>query len=194
MGLTGMMCSTNYQMLYGKRDQDGASALPYARMMLRAGLAACVEQLHTISPELATLFLDVSLENENLTDLFLLSAWGTLTARMHPSLTETVIRSLARSDFTAEQILAHLKPVMVYLRWKKQDLFALSSLVRLLRGSLIDELVTIYDHRAGRGCQPVMLLIDEAGRTSHTHAGRPCYDCCRAGYKHMPGSTIPFSA
>ena len=96
MGMIGMMCSTNYQMLYGKRDQDGASALPYARMMLRTGLAAWVEQLHTISPEHATLFLDVSLENANLTDRFLLSAWATLTAQMRPLLTEMVIRSLAR--------------------------------------------------------------------------------------------------
>ena len=55
--------------------------------------------------ELATIFLDVSLENANLTDRFLLSAWGTLTARMRPLLTETVVRSLAHSDFTAEQII-----------------------------------------------------------------------------------------
>jgi len=54
----------------------------------------------------------------------------------------------------------------VYLRWKEQDLLALSPLVRLLWGSLIDELVTTYDQRAGSGCQPVMLLIDEAGRTA----------------------------
>jgi len=31
---------------------------------------------------------------------------------------------------------------------------------------LIDELVTTYDQRAGNGCQPVILLIDEAGRTA----------------------------
>ena len=54
----------------------------------------------------------------------------------------------------------------MYLRWKEQDLLALSPLVRLLWGSLIDELVTTYDQRAGNGCQPVMLLIDEAGRTA----------------------------
>src|SRR5207302_8970622 len=39
-------------------------------------------------------------------------------------------------------------------------------LVRLVWGSLINELVTIYDSRAGNGCQPVMLLVDEAGRTA----------------------------
>jgi type IV secretory pathway TraG/TraD family ATPase VirD4 len=37
-------------------------------------------------------------------------------------------------------------------------------LVRLLWGSLIDELTTTYDRRGGKGCNPVLLLIDEAGR------------------------------
>jgi len=152
--------------IFAAAKGEGIAALPYARMMLRAGLAACVEQLHTISPELATVFLDVSLESASFTDRFLLSAWGTLTARMRPLLTETVVRSLAHSDFTAEQIIRSPKPVTVYLRWKEQDLLTLSPLVRLLWGSLIDELVTTYDQRAGRGCQAVMLLIDEAGRTA----------------------------
>jgi type IV secretory pathway TraG/TraD family ATPase VirD4 len=106
------------------------------------------------------------LESANLSDRFLLSAWGTLTARMRPLLTETVVRSLVHSDFTAEQIVLSPKPVTVYLRWKEQDLLALSPLVRLLWGSMIDELVTINDNRAGVGCQPVLLLIDEAGRTA----------------------------
>src|SRR5205085_5077092 len=37
---------------------------------------------------------------------------------------------------------------------------------RLLWGSLIDELLTTYDDNQGSGCQPVLLLIDEAGRTA----------------------------
>jgi type IV secretion system protein VirD4 len=152
--------------IFAAAQREGVAALPYARMMLRAGLAACVERLHTVSPELATIFLDVSLESANLSDRFLVSVWGTLTARMRPLLTETVVRSLAHSDFTPENIITSSKPVTVYMRWKEQDLLALSPLVRLLWGSLIDELVTMYDHRAGNGCQPVLLLIDEAGRTA----------------------------
>jgi type IV secretion system protein VirD4 len=147
-----------------KREQT--AALPYTRAMIRSGLAACVERLQSSSQELATLFLDVAVEHANLADRFLLSAWGTLTAKLRPLLTETVIRSLARSDFTAEQIMTQEKPVTVYLRWKEQDLAALSPLVRLLWGTLIDELVTTYDNQAGNGCRPVLLLIDEAGRTA----------------------------
>lgn len=57
-------------------------------------------------------------------------------------------------------------PVTVYIRWKEQDLLALSPLVRLFWTSIIDELITIYDKRNGRSCRPVLLLIDEGGRTA----------------------------
>lgn len=152
--------------IFAAAGRQEAAALPYTRKMLRVGLAGCVEQLHAVSPEMATVFLDASLEKANLDDRFLLSAWGTLTTRLHPLLTETVIRSLAHSDFTPEEIITNSRPVTVYLRWREQDLLALSPLVRLLWGSLIDELVSTYDRRAGKDCQPVMLLIDEAGRTA----------------------------
>ncbi len=33
-------------------------------------------------------------------------------------------------------------------------------------GALIDELITTYDKTAGKNCKPVLLLIDEAGRTA----------------------------
>src|SRR5512144_479241 len=58
------------------------------------------------------------------------------------------------------------KPVSVYLRWPERDLLALSPLVRLLWGTIIDELVTSYDKRGDSNCNPVLLLIDEAGRTA----------------------------
>jgi type IV secretory pathway TraG/TraD family ATPase VirD4 len=38
--------------------------------------------------------------------------------------------------------------------------------VRLLWGSLIDELITAYDASSGKNCHPVLLLMDEAGRTA----------------------------
>ena len=38
--------------------------------------------------------------------------------------------------------------------------------MRLLWGSLIDELTTTFDAAQGKHCQPVLLLIDEAGRTA----------------------------
>ena len=38
--------------------------------------------------------------------------------------------------------------------------------MRLLWGSLIDELITTYDALQGKNCREVLLLIDEAGRTA----------------------------
>src|SRR5512147_921893 len=58
------------------------------------------------------------------------------------------------------------RPVTVYLRWPERDLLALAPLVRLIWGSLIDELISTYDRNHGSGCNPVLLLVDEAGRTS----------------------------
>jgi type IV secretion system protein VirD4 len=118
------------------------------------------------TPRLSTQFLNVDYEHANLSDRFLTSAWGTLDTRMRPLLTETVIRSLSGADFTAGELMLGERPVTVYLRWPERDLLALSPLVRLLWGSLIDELITTYDRKQGRGCNPVLLLVDEAGRTS----------------------------
>src|SRR5205823_10365552 len=85
---------------------------------------------------------------------------------MRPLLTETVVRCFTHSDFTAEQMMRSGSPVTIYLRWKEQNLLSLSPLVRLLWGSLMNELTTTYDSNQGNGCQPVLLLIDEAGRTA----------------------------
>ena len=145
---------------------EGAAPFPYVRHLIRAGLPQAAARLNAINPDLATQFLDVTYEKANFSDRFLLSAWGTLTARMRPLLTETVIRSLAGADFRAQDLLTAPKPITVYLRWPERDLLALSPLVRLVWGSLIDELTATYDEAKGVSCQPVLLLIDEAGRTA----------------------------
>ena len=74
--------------------REGVAPLPYTRSLIRSGLAAVAERLNQVDPALATQFLDVSFSDANLADRFLLSAWGTLTARMRPLLTETVVRCL----------------------------------------------------------------------------------------------------
>jgi type IV secretion system protein VirD4 len=146
-----------------------AEAVPpllYVRHMIRSGLKQTAERLNIINPELTTQFLDVPFSDANFSDRFLLSAWGTLTARLRPLLTETVIRSLAGCDVLASDVITAATPITVYLRWPERDLLALSPLVRLIWGSLIDELITTYDVAQGNNCNPVLLLIDEAGRTA----------------------------
>ncbi len=140
--------------------------LPYTRGITRLGLKGAAKRLHELSPELATQFLDVSFQDANFTDRFLLSAWGTLTASIKPLLTETVVRCLSASDFAPAALMQTDRPITVYLRWPERDLLALSPLVRLVWGSLIDELITTFDKVEGKGCKPVLLLVDEAGRTA----------------------------
>jgi type IV secretion system protein VirD4 len=140
--------------------------LPYVRHMIRSPLPDVAARLNTINPDLATQFLDVPYEQANFDDRFLLSAWGTLTARLRPLLTETVIRSLAGNDFSASELMTSDVPITLYLRWTERDLLALSPLVRLIWRTLIDELITTYDNARGYNCQPVLLLVDEAGRTA----------------------------
>jgi type IV secretion system protein VirD4 len=146
--------------------EEGIPPLPYARLMIRAGLSRAARRLRALSTELATQFLDVEFEEANLSDRFLLSAWGTLTARMRSLLTETVVRTVSGTDLNVPDVMQGTSPVTVYLRWPERDLLVLSPLVRLIWGSIIDELITTYDKREGKACQPALLLIDEAGRTA----------------------------
>jgi type IV secretion system protein VirD4 len=153
------------QMFLASRAEAIAPFL-YARFLIRSGLTYTAARLDQVDPQLATQFLENNFSKANLTDRFLVSCWGTLTTRIRPLLTETVIRSLTHSDFTPEELLCAEKPISVYIRWKEQDLLSLSPLVRLLWGTLMNELITTYDKNQGNGCQPVLLLIDEAGRTA----------------------------
>src|SRR6266700_3108253 len=152
--------------LFSAARIEGRAPFPYVRSLIRSSLRSCAQRLNTVNPDLATRFLYADFQDANFENKFLVSSWETLTAWLEPLLAETVIRSLTRSDFTPEQIMRGDKPVSVYLRWKERDLLALSPLVRLLWGTLIDELITVYDDCQGNGCKPVLLLIDEASRTA----------------------------
>jgi type IV secretory pathway TraG/TraD family ATPase VirD4 len=137
--------------------------------MERLGLKDAAKRLHTQSPELARQFLGGDIKQTSFTDdRFLLSACGTLSARIYLLLTEEVIRCFTGSDFTAKDILTSKKPITVYLRWPESQLLALSPLIRLMWGSLINDLINTYDRLEAEGrkeeCQDVLLPIEEAGR------------------------------
>ncbi len=144
----------------------GYKPLTFIRQIVRVGLPDAAAWVNAVSPELATQFLDVRFDQANFSDKFLLSAWSTLSTNMRCLLTETVVRCFAGSDFTPSELMQTDAPVTVYLRWPERDLLALSPLIRLVWGSLIDGLITTYDNNQGKGCRPVLLLIDEAGRTA----------------------------
>jgi type IV secretion system protein VirD4 len=145
---------------------EGYPPLPYVRHMIRSPLPDVATRLNTIRPDLATQFLQARFEAVDFDNKFLVSAWETVTSRLKPLLTETVVRTLAGTDVTPQEIMCSKQPVTVYLHWPERDLLALSPLVRLLWGSLIDGLLSPYDQAQGKRCKPVLLLIDEAGRTA----------------------------
>jgi type IV secretion system protein VirD4 len=133
--------------------------------------------------------LDRKFEDADFSDRYLQSSWSTLTGDMDPIITETVLASLARSDFTPEDILCgretivegrpQRRPVTIYLRFPESRLLALSPLVRLIWSALLDELISLYDQRTGNGCNPVLALIDEAGTSPIP--GLPRYAATVAG-------------
>src|SRR3712207_2319190 len=152
---------------------EAHAPLPYAAHLMNSGLVAAAARLDAVSEgaglpaekNLATRFLDAQFNEASFSDRFLQSAWSTLTAKLYPVTTETVIRSVAVSDFHPSELICGSEPVTVYLRWPELHLLSLTPLIRLVWSSLIDELTATYDSRKGRNCRPVLLLIDEAART-----------------------------
>jgi type IV secretion system protein VirD4 len=153
------------QILLAARLED-KPPLPYVNYMIGSGLLAVAAKLDTLSPQLSTKFLDQEFTDADFSDRFLQSAWSTLTTKLYPILTETVIRSLAGSSFKAEDLMRAKRPITVYIRVPEIRLLALSPLIRLLFGSFLDDLTATYDKHQGQGCRPVLLLADEAGRTA----------------------------
>src|SRR4030095_5747342 len=95
---------------------------------------------------------------------FLTSCWETATSRLYPILSDEILRCFNGSDFTAECLLTSQRPITVYLRLPEADLKALAPMVRLISQTIIHDGITLYDKRKGKGCFPLLLLLDEAGR------------------------------
>jgi type IV secretion system protein VirD4 len=127
--------------------------------------------LQAVSPDLATTFLSGAYNSEKDYDekKFLASSWETATARLYPILSDELLRCFDGSDFTAEGLLLAPTPVTVYLRLPEADLEALAPVVRLIFQTIIHDAITTYDKRQGRGCAPVLFLLDEAGRVKIPH-------------------------
>jgi type IV secretion system protein VirD4 len=153
------------QLLHAARIEQVAP-LSYVAAMINEPIKAVAGRISSISPQLATRFLDDTIATADFQNKFLLSGWGTLTSRLDSLLATSIVQCFAGNDFTPRELMCAEKPITVYLRWPERDLLVLSPLVRLMWGTLIDELITAYDTVQGNGCKPVLLLIDEAGRTA----------------------------
>src|SRR5215217_4528316 len=147
--------------------------LPYAGQLMNLPINQVAAHLNALSPELATKFLSAVYDPEKDYDekKFLTSSWETATSRLYPILSDELLRCFDGSDFTASEIITSPKPITVYLRLPEAELLALEPVVRLVFQTLIHDMQTTYDKRPGRtskekGCYPVLLLLDEAGRVA----------------------------
>jgi type IV secretion system protein VirD4 len=145
--------------------------LPYAGQLMNLPINQVAAHLHAVSPALAIKFLSGVYNPEKDYDekKFLTSSWETATSRLYPILSDELLRCFDGSDFTASDILTSPAPITVYLRLPEGELLALAPVVRLIFQTLIHDMQTTYDKRPGRtgkekGCYPVLLLLDEAGR------------------------------
>jgi type IV secretion system protein VirD4 len=147
--------------------------LPYAGQLMNLPINQVAAHLHAVSPDLATKFLSGAYNPEKDYDekKFLTSSWETATSRLYPILSDELLRCFDGSDFTASDIITSPQPITVYLRLPEAELLALAPVVRLVFQTLIHDMQTTYDKRPGRaakekGCSPVLLLLDEAGRVA----------------------------
>jgi type IV secretion system protein VirD4 len=152
--------------LFQAARREGIAPLPYLRHMIRLGLQNTARRLNSIDPALATAFLDADLETAHLeSNRTLTSAWSTLTTRLTPFLTETLVRCFTGSEVSAGAIMRGPRPVTVYFRLEEAHLERLAPFVRILVESLVKELISTWDRFQGQGCRRVLLSLDELGVT-----------------------------
>jgi type IV secretion system protein VirD4 len=144
----------------------GNSPFPFVSEVSKYGLNTLVRTISVIDPAIANRLVDGEYNpNKDYGEhKFLVDSWESLTSRLYPFLTEIVVRSLAGADFSISDLLLSEKPVTIYLKWPESKLLALQPLIRLMWGTLVEELKAVYDNTDQKEkCRPVLLLVDEAG-------------------------------
>ena len=152
---------------------EGQRPLPFAYKMLNEGLYGVATILkiitgkHNYYPNLVTKFLDMPyelVEKDRFSSKFLQDCYSTMTARMNNILTPQSVKCFMGSDFTAKDIIT--SKTSVYLCWPEHDLLALSPLIQLVWGSLINGMTAVYDNpQRTEHCCRVLVVLDEILRT-----------------------------
>ena len=91
------------------------------------------------------------------------SAWETLATRCESILSPNALATLSGTDFTAAHLLR--QRATLYLQVPEARLGDLRPFLRLIWTSLIMQLVTATDRAGTTDRQPLLLVLDEAGRT-----------------------------
>src|SRR3954454_13765350 len=170
--LTQLLVASKIELeLAAPEDKASFAPLAYVRHMVHIGLFDAAVRLqklsleHKLYPNLATKLLDCRFELANFESAFLIDCWSTLSTQMDSLLSDSVVRCFSGSDFTAEDIMCGEKPVTVYLCWSERDLISLNPMVKLVWTSLLEDLKYVFDTRQGKGCKPVLVMLDELANT-----------------------------
>ena len=147
------------------------SPFVFVREVAKYGVNTLAKYIHEINPELGRRLVDgdYNPKKDYRESKFLVDSWESLTARLYPFLTETVVNSMSGSDFRISDLLLSKRPVTIYLTWPESKLRALQPVIKLIWGTFVSELKDLYDAAVKKNSrsffQKILFLIDEGGVT-----------------------------
>jgi type IV secretion system protein VirD4 len=162
--------SALYAALLGAKI-EGAPALAYVRELTAEGPMAFVERLSRLDDaEVRRSLIDflgrkpeeTSAETFSV-DRFLSSTWSTMTARLQPVLSDGILRMTGGSDFEAADLVR--RPSTLYLIFHEGELNYTRKILQVVMLSLVTGLIRHGDLDPNREGVPLLLALDEAGRT-----------------------------
>jgi type IV secretion system protein VirD4 len=150
---------------------EGVPTLPYVRELTAEGPTRFVEHLAGLGdPRVRKALVDfLGARPEELgrrdfrEDRFLSSTWSTMTARLGPVLAEGVLKMTGGSDFMAADLVR--RPTTLYLMFHESELEYTKKVFQVVMLSLVTGLIRHGDLEADQGGVPMLVALDEAGRT-----------------------------
>ena len=150
---------------------EGAPTLPFLDRLLGEGLDGFVEGLTVYEdPKVdraLTRFLGYRASGFSVEraagDRFLSSSWTLLNSRVAPLLTEGVLAMTGGHDVSARDLYA--EPTSLYLIFPETESEATGKVFKLIVTSLMLGLMRAYDDAPAPPSRPVLMLLDEVGRT-----------------------------
>jgi type IV secretion system protein VirD4 len=150
---------------------EGVPTLPYLRAITREGPMAFVRALARIDDagvrEKLIEFLGGAPEDMSPRDFredrFLASTWSTMVPRLSPLLSQGVLKMTGGSDFRAADLVE--RPTSLYLMFRESELGSTRKVFQLVLLSLVTGLIRRGDLDPDEEGVPMLLALDEAGRT-----------------------------